>query len=89
MNNAAHERCLDPLPLESPILDKLINAKLAKIKEENPNLSVTMHRLVPFTRIQFCPFESTVRVMCSFIEFRTHNMLLTACKFGDWSQTQN
>ncbi|CAD6206570.1 unnamed protein product [Miscanthus lutarioriparius] len=38
VNNAAHERCLDPIPLEPPILDKLINAKLAKIKEENPNM---------------------------------------------------
>ncbi|PKA61362.1 Exocyst complex component 2 [Apostasia shenzhenica] len=28
--NAAHERCLDPIPLELPILDKLINAKLNK-----------------------------------------------------------
>lgn len=38
VNNAAHERCLDPIPLESPILDKLINAKLAKIKEQSPNM---------------------------------------------------
>lgn len=38
VNNAAHERCLDPIPLEPPILDKLINAKLAKIKERNPNM---------------------------------------------------
>ncbi|WVZ60483.1 hypothetical protein U9M48_010497 [Paspalum notatum var. saurae] len=38
VNNAAHERCLDPIPLEPPILDKLINAKLAKIKEQNPNM---------------------------------------------------
>jgi hypothetical protein len=38
VNNAAHERCLDPIPLEPPILDKLINAKLAKIKEENPSM---------------------------------------------------
>jgi vacuolar protein sorting-associated protein 51 len=30
VNNAAHERCQDPIPLEPPILDKLINAKLAK-----------------------------------------------------------
>ncbi|KAL6843534.1 hypothetical protein ACP4OV_026596 [Aristida adscensionis] len=38
VNNAAHERCLDPIPLEPPILDKLINAKLAKLKEQNQNL---------------------------------------------------
>ncbi|KAK1644223.1 hypothetical protein QYE76_062109 [Lolium multiflorum] len=38
VNNAAHERCLDPIPLEAPILDKLINAKLAKIKEQGPNV---------------------------------------------------
>lgn len=30
---AAAERCLDPIPLEPPILDKLIQAKLAKTKE--------------------------------------------------------
>ncbi|XP_011042244.1 PREDICTED: vacuolar protein sorting-associated protein 51 homolog isoform X2 [Populus euphratica] len=29
----ASERCLDPIPLEPPILDKLIQAKLAKEKE--------------------------------------------------------
>ncbi|GKV40491.1 hypothetical protein SLEP1_g48133 [Rubroshorea leprosula] len=29
---AASERCLDPIPLEPPILDKLIQAKLAKSK---------------------------------------------------------
>ncbi|XP_057424291.1 vacuolar protein sorting-associated protein 51 homolog [Lotus japonicus] len=29
------ERCLDPIPLEPPILDKLIQAKLAKTKEQN------------------------------------------------------
>ncbi|KAM6541465.1 hypothetical protein CsatB_005912 [Cannabis sativa] len=33
---AAAERCLDPIPLEPPILDKLIQAKLAKTKEQNP-----------------------------------------------------
>lgn len=33
---AASERCLDPIPLEPPILDKLIQAKLAKWKEQNP-----------------------------------------------------
>ncbi|CAN6303624.1 unnamed protein product [Urochloa humidicola] len=38
VNSAAHERCLDPIPLEPPILDKLINVKLAKIKEQNPNM---------------------------------------------------
>uniref|UniRef100_A0ACD6A7H0 Uncharacterized protein n=1 Tax=Avena sativa TaxID=4498 RepID=A0ACD6A7H0_AVESA len=38
VNNAAHERCLDPIPLEAPILDKLINAKLAKIKEQGPDV---------------------------------------------------
>ncbi|KAL5795718.1 hypothetical protein ACOSQ2_000538 [Xanthoceras sorbifolium] len=31
---AASERCLDPIPLEPPILDKLIQAKLAKTKEQ-------------------------------------------------------
>ncbi|XP_030541534.1 vacuolar protein sorting-associated protein 51 homolog isoform X1 [Rhodamnia argentea] len=30
---AAAERCLDPIPLEPPILDKLIQAKLAKTKD--------------------------------------------------------
>ncbi|PQQ13923.1 vacuolar protein sorting-associated protein 51 homolog [Prunus yedoensis var. nudiflora] len=34
---AAAERCLDPIPLEPAILDKLIQAKLAKTKEQNPN----------------------------------------------------
>ncbi|XP_022770838.1 vacuolar protein sorting-associated protein 51 homolog isoform X4 [Durio zibethinus] len=33
---AASERCLDPTPLEPPILDRLIQAKLAKLKEQNP-----------------------------------------------------
>ncbi|KAK8980969.1 hypothetical protein V6N11_059659 [Hibiscus sabdariffa] len=33
---AASERCLDPIPLEPPILDRLIQAKLAKWKEKNP-----------------------------------------------------
>ncbi|KAK1560439.1 hypothetical protein Q3G72_026685 [Acer saccharum] len=33
---AASERCLDPNPLEPPILDKLIQAKLAKTKERSP-----------------------------------------------------
>ncbi|KAG6749793.1 hypothetical protein POTOM_046862 [Populus tomentosa] len=32
----ASERCLDPIPLELPILDKLIQAKLAKEKEQTP-----------------------------------------------------
>ncbi|XP_028771061.1 vacuolar protein sorting-associated protein 51 homolog [Neltuma alba] len=32
---AAAERCLDPVPLEPPILDKLIQVKLAKTKEHN------------------------------------------------------
>lgn len=32
----ASERCLDPIPLEPPILDKLIQAKLAKKIEQNP-----------------------------------------------------
>ncbi|RVW41500.1 Vacuolar protein sorting-associated protein 51-like [Vitis vinifera] len=31
---SAAERCLDPIPLEPPILDKLIQAKLAKTKEQ-------------------------------------------------------
>ncbi|KAL3517376.1 hypothetical protein ACH5RR_019965 [Cinchona calisaya] len=34
---AAAERCLDPVPLDQPILDKLIQAKLAKTSEQNPN----------------------------------------------------
>lgn len=34
--NAAHERCLDPIPLEPPILDKLVAAKLSKIKDQKP-----------------------------------------------------
>ncbi|XP_059625590.1 vacuolar protein sorting-associated protein 51 homolog [Cornus florida] len=33
---AAAERCLDPIPLEPSILDKLIQAKLAKTSEQNP-----------------------------------------------------
>ncbi|KAK2993370.1 hypothetical protein RJ640_008971 [Escallonia rubra] len=33
---AAAERCLDPIPLEQPILDKLIQAKLAKTSEKTP-----------------------------------------------------
>ncbi|KAF8394659.1 hypothetical protein HHK36_020875 [Tetracentron sinense] len=32
---AAVERCLDPIPLEPAILDKLIQAKLAKSREQN------------------------------------------------------
>ncbi|RZC22898.1 Vacuolar protein sorting-associated protein 51-like isoform C [Glycine soja] len=32
---ATAERCLDPIPLEPPILDKLIRAKLAKTEELN------------------------------------------------------
>ncbi|CAA7398379.1 unnamed protein product [Spirodela intermedia] len=35
VTNAAHERCLDPIPLEAPIIDKLIQAKLVKNKEPN------------------------------------------------------
>ena len=31
---ATAERCLDPIPLEPAILDKLIQAKLAKTKEQ-------------------------------------------------------
>lgn len=37
MISASHERCLDPIPLEPPILDKLINAKLAKNREQSSN----------------------------------------------------
>ncbi|XP_050379239.1 vacuolar protein sorting-associated protein 51 homolog [Argentina anserina] len=33
---ATAERCLDPTPLEPPILDRLIQAKLAKSKEQKP-----------------------------------------------------
>lgn len=33
---AAAERCLDPNLLEPPIVDKLIQAKLAKSSEHNP-----------------------------------------------------
>ncbi|KAA8543033.1 hypothetical protein F0562_021472 [Nyssa sinensis] len=36
---AAAERCHDPIPLEPPILDKLIQAKLAKSSEQNPTSS--------------------------------------------------
>ncbi|GMI66635.1 modified transport to the vacuole 16, UNHINGED, vacuolar protein sorting 51 [Hibiscus trionum] len=32
---AASERCLDPVPLEPPILDKLVQVKLAKSKERS------------------------------------------------------
>lgn len=34
---ACAERCLDPTPLEPAILDKLIQAKLAKSREQNPS----------------------------------------------------
>ncbi|KAL5859236.1 hypothetical protein ACOSQ3_000543 [Xanthoceras sorbifolium] len=37
---AASERCLDPIPLEPPILDKLIQAKLAKTKEQTKERSL-------------------------------------------------
>ncbi|KAJ7977655.1 vacuolar protein sorting-associated protein 51-like [Quillaja saponaria] len=33
---AAAERCLDPIALEPPILDKLVQAKMAKTREQNP-----------------------------------------------------
>jgi len=33
---AAAERCLDPIPLEPPILDRLIQVKLAKNSEQSP-----------------------------------------------------
>ncbi|MED6198118.1 Vacuolar protein sorting-associated protein 51 [Stylosanthes scabra] len=36
---AATERCLDPIPLEAPILDKLIQAKLAKSSDQNTSPS--------------------------------------------------
>ncbi|KAE9598215.1 putative vacuolar protein sorting-associated protein [Lupinus albus] len=36
---AVAERCLDPIPLEPPILDKLIQAKLAKTREQNASSS--------------------------------------------------
>ncbi|CAN7089261.1 unnamed protein product [Brassica rapa subsp. narinosa] len=39
---AASERCLDVTPLEPPILDKLIQAKLAKSKEHNNNNKTTV-----------------------------------------------
>ncbi|XP_074316026.1 vacuolar protein sorting-associated protein 51 homolog [Silene latifolia] len=32
---AAAERCLDPIPLESPVLDRLVQAKLEKTKEQS------------------------------------------------------
>ncbi|XP_057966548.1 vacuolar protein sorting-associated protein 51 homolog [Malania oleifera] len=32
---AAAERCLDPIPLEAPILEKLMQAKLSKTQEQN------------------------------------------------------
>ncbi|XP_050267110.1 vacuolar protein sorting-associated protein 51 homolog [Quercus robur] len=35
----ASERCLDPIPLEPPILDKLIQAKLAKTRDQIPSAS--------------------------------------------------
>ncbi|KAF3967252.1 hypothetical protein CMV_008720 [Castanea mollissima] len=35
----ALERCLDPIPLEPPILDKLIQAKLAKTRDQIPSAS--------------------------------------------------
>ncbi|KAL5069026.1 hypothetical protein RYX36_019913 [Vicia faba] len=36
---ATAERCLDPIPLEPPILDKLIQAKLTKTKEQGTTIS--------------------------------------------------
>jgi hypothetical protein len=33
---AASERCLDPNPLEPPILDKLVQAKLTKNRDQSP-----------------------------------------------------
>ncbi|XP_028064982.1 vacuolar protein sorting-associated protein 51 homolog isoform X2 [Camellia sinensis] len=36
---AAAERCLDPIPLEPPILDKLIQAKLTKTSVQSPTSS--------------------------------------------------
>ncbi|XP_058755949.1 vacuolar protein sorting-associated protein 51 homolog [Vicia villosa] len=36
---ATAERCLDPIPLEPPILDKLIQAKLTKTKEQSTTVS--------------------------------------------------
>ncbi|KAG2402532.1 Vacuolar protein [Vigna angularis] len=36
---ATAERCLDPVPLEPPILDKLIRAKLAKTEQQNTDSS--------------------------------------------------
>lgn len=36
---ATAERCLDPIPLEPPILDKLIQAKLTKTKEQSTIIS--------------------------------------------------
>ncbi|KAK6937283.1 hypothetical protein RJ641_030791 [Dillenia turbinata] len=36
---ATSERCLDPIPLESPILEKLVQAKLARTKAQNPPTS--------------------------------------------------
>ncbi|CAN1236704.1 Vacuolar protein sorting-associated protein 51 homolog [Linum grandiflorum] len=35
----ASDRCLDPTPLEPPILDKLIQAKMAGSKDRNPSSS--------------------------------------------------
>lgn len=39
---AASERCLDPNPLEPPILDKLIQAKLAKKQGSESNRSINI-----------------------------------------------
>lgn len=36
--SAAHERCLDPIPLEPPILDKLVNVKISKSKYQKINV---------------------------------------------------
>ncbi|KAI3460756.1 hypothetical protein Pfo_017419 [Paulownia fortunei] len=33
---SAAERCLDPIPLESPVLDRLVQTKLAKTSEQSP-----------------------------------------------------
>ncbi|PON72395.1 Vacuolar protein sorting-associated protein [Trema orientale] len=48
---AASERCLDPIPLEPPILDKLIQAKLAKTREQNPGSPALVLHLVNDSRL--------------------------------------
>ncbi|KAH9786758.1 vacuolar protein sorting-associated protein 51-like [Citrus sinensis] len=55
---AAAERCLDPIPLEPPILDKLIQAKLAKTRDLNAvELVILVGRRVLVERVWVHPLS--------------------------------